>query len=212
MGDVSDSKSDKKERVRCDVCRTINLAKHVKHPKPDMQMYEKCTPVEKYSCPRVAELPLKPTCIKVCSREEFKLKRSGQAVVMPRMPHYVHGKLLYAVKAGILIGSVYFTYTQGVWGDQQEVTECLRRWQEYIRSINTRRPPIFDHCGNVIKKDTVESFVAPLYAMYKSAVTTCFAGVVKVPLIIKCAYLDYLKALEKKHEEAALERKLKRKG
>lgn len=54
MGDVSDSKSDKKERVRCDVCRTINLAKHVKHPKPDMQMYEKCTPVEKYSCPRVA--------------------------------------------------------------------------------------------------------------------------------------------------------------
>lgn len=53
-------------------------------------------------------------------------------------------------QAGILVGSVYFTYSQGVWGDQQDVTECIKRWQEYIRSINTRRPPTFDQCGNVI--------------------------------------------------------------
>ncbi|KAG6463158.1 hypothetical protein O3G_MSEX013708 [Manduca sexta] len=136
-------------RVRCDVCRTINLAKHVKHPKPDMQIYEKCRPVEKVPCTRVTELPLNPTCIKVCTKEEYKLKKGGKTVV-PRMPYYAHGKLLYAVKAGLLVGSVYFTYTQGVWGDQQDVTECLKRWQEYIRSINTRRPPTFDQCGNVI--------------------------------------------------------------
>lgn len=42
--------------VRCDVCRTINLAKHVK-PNPDMQMYDKCSPAEKIDCVR-------------CTREE----------------------------------------------------------------------------------------------------------------------------------------------
>lgn len=198
------------DRVKCDVCRTINLARHVKHPKPDMQMYEKCTPAEKF-CVR-GDPPLHPTCIKVCTKEEYKMKKSGQSVVIPRKPHYAHGKLLYAVKAGIVVGSLYFTYTQGVWGDQRQVTECIRRWQEYFRSINTRRPPIFDKCGNVIKKDTVESLLGPLYSAYKSAVTTCFAGVVKVPLMIKCAYFDYLKALERKHEELVKERKLKKRS
>lgn len=53
-------------------------------------------------------------------------------------------------QAGILVGSVYFTCSQGVWGNQQDVTECLKRWQEYARSINTRRPPTFDHCGKVV--------------------------------------------------------------
>ncbi|PZC74554.1 uncharacterized protein LOC110379533 [Helicoverpa armigera] len=199
----------KTERVRCDVCRTINLAKHLKHPKPDMQMYEKCAPREKF-CPQ-PDIPLHPTCIKVCSRHEYKMKKSGQTVAIPRMPYYVHGKLLYAIKAGIIVGSLYFTYTQGVWGDQREVTECLRRWSEYLRSINTRRPPVFDQCGNVIKKDTVETMAGPLYSIYKSAVTTCFAGVVKVPLLIKCAYFDYLKAMEKKKMEEEMERKLKKK-
>ncbi|XP_022817387.1 uncharacterized protein LOC111350187 [Spodoptera litura] len=198
-----------RDRLKCDVCRTINLARHVKHPKPDMQIYEKCTPTQKYSIREDSHLH--PTCIKVCTREEYKLKKSGQTVAVPRVPHYVHGKLMYAIKAGIIVGSLYFTYTQGVWGDQRQVTECIRRWQEYYRSINTRRPPIFDKCGNVIKKDTVESILGPVYAMYKSAVTTCFAGVVKVPLLIKCAYFDYLKALEKKQEEEARERKLKKK-
>ena len=41
------------DRVRCDACRTINLAKHVSHPKPDMQMYDKCSPAHKVYCPRV---------------------------------------------------------------------------------------------------------------------------------------------------------------
>lgn len=53
-------------------------------------------------------------------------------------------------QAGILAGALYWTVRQGVWGDQQDVTETVRRWQEYIRSINTRRPPTFDKCGNVI--------------------------------------------------------------
>ncbi|XP_035449467.1 uncharacterized protein LOC118275565 [Spodoptera frugiperda] len=198
-----------RDRLKCDVCRTINLAKHLKHPKPNMQMYEKCPQTEKYSIRE--EYHLHPTCIKVCTKEEYKMKKSGQSPVVPRVPHYVHGKLMYAVKAGIIVGSLYFTYTQGVWGDQRQVTECIRRWQEYYRSINTRRPPVFDKCGNVIKKDTVESILGPAYSLYKSAVTTCFAGVVKVPLLIKCAYFDYLKALEKKAEEEARERKLKKK-
>lgn len=38
-----------RDRLKCDVCRTINLAKHLKHPKPNMQMYEKCPQTEKYS-------------------------------------------------------------------------------------------------------------------------------------------------------------------
>lgn len=60
-------------------------------------------------------------------------------------------RFVYAPRqAGIIVGSLYFTYTQGVWGDQRQVTECIRRWQEYYRSINTRRPPVFDKCGNVI--------------------------------------------------------------
>ncbi|KAJ0173801.1 hypothetical protein K1T71_010950 [Dendrolimus kikuchii] len=201
---------ENQDRVKCDVCRTINLAKHVKQPKPDMQMYEKCSPVEKMPCSRVTELPLNPTCIKVCTREEYKMKRSKP--IVPRLPYYAHGKLMYVVKAGILVGSVYFTYTQGVWGDQQDVTECIRRWQEYVRSINTRRPPTFDQCGNVIRKDSTESILAPMYALYKGVVTTCCAGVVKVPLLIKCAYVDYLKALAKKREEEDKERKIRKRG
>lgn len=39
-----------------------------------------------------------------------------------------------------------------------------------------------------------------------------FSGVVKVPLIIKCAYIDYLKALEKKQAEDDKERKIRKKG
>ncbi|KAM3958096.1 uncharacterized protein ACR2FA_007890 [Aphomia sociella] len=201
----------KTDRIRCEACRTINLAKHVKHPKPDMQIYEKCSPAETLDCARVTELPLNPTCIKVCSKEEYQLRKSGKKLTMPKMPlPYEHGKLMYAVKAGILVGAVYFTYTQGVWGGQQDVTECIRRWQEYIRSINTRRPPIFDKCGNVIRKENSESVLAPFYSMYKEVVTTCFAGVVKVPLLIKCAYIDYLKALAKKEEEANRERKIRK--
>ncbi|CAH2045941.1 unnamed protein product, partial [Iphiclides podalirius] len=123
---------------------------------------------------------------------------------------YAHGKLMYAVKAGILVGTAYFTYAQGVWGDQNDVTECIRRWQEYIRSINTRKPPIFDQCGNVIKKENNESLLAPVYSIYKSCVTTCFSGVAKMPLVIKCAYIDYLKALERKRAEEEKERKLKK--
>ncbi|XP_004921809.1 uncharacterized protein LOC101740955 [Bombyx mori] len=196
-------------RVRCDVCRTINLANHVKQTKPNMQIYEKCSPAQKVECPRVTELPLSPTCIKVCSREEYKLRKSGKTITH-RVPYYAHGKLLYAVKAGILVGTVYFTYTQGVWGDQQDVTECIKRWQEYIRSINTRRPPTFDQCGKVIRKESTESIVAPIYNIYKSLVTTCFSGVAKLPLVVKCAYIDYLEALEKRKEELEKERKIKK--
>ncbi|KAJ8713840.1 hypothetical protein PYW08_007460 [Mythimna loreyi] len=199
----------KQERIRCDVCRTINLAKHLKRTKPDMQIYEKCTPSEKF-CPASPHHPLTPTCIKVCSKEEYKIRKGGKTVALPSIPHYVHGKLMYAIKAGIIVGSIYFTYTQGVWGDQRDVTECVRRWQEYVRSINTRRPPVFDQCGNVIRKDTVENVMGPVYTMYKSAVTTCFAGVVKVPILIKCAYFDYLKALEKKKDDYEKEKKIKK--
>ncbi|XP_050354443.1 uncharacterized protein LOC126776185 [Nymphalis io] len=199
------------DRIRCEACRTINLAKHINHPKPDMQIYDKCSPIQKIECSRVTELPLHPTCIKVCTKEEYNLRKSGKKPVLPKMP-YAHGKLMYAVKAGILVGAVYFTHTQGIWGDQQDVTECIRRWQEYIRSINTRRPPTFDQCGNVIRKECSESLLAPLYAMYKSFVTTCFSGVVKVPLIIKCAYIDYLKALERRQAELDKERKIKKKS
>lgn len=49
----------KHERVRCDVCRTINLAKHLKRPKPDMQMYEKCAPRERF-CPASSGDHFKP--------------------------------------------------------------------------------------------------------------------------------------------------------
>ncbi|KOB66766.1 Uncharacterized protein OBRU01_20776, partial [Operophtera brumata] len=62
------------------------------------------------------------------------------------------------------------------------------------------------------KKEGTESPVAPLYAIYKNCVTTCFSGVVKVPLLIKCAYFDYLKALEKKQAQDDLERKIRKKG
>ncbi|XP_072929525.1 uncharacterized protein [Epargyreus clarus] len=201
------------DRIRCEACRTINLAKHIKQPKPDMQIYDKCSPTQRVECARVTELPLHPTCIKVCSKEEYKLKKSGKRLTMPKMTlPYGHGRLMYAVKAGILVGAVYFTYTQGVWGDQQDVTECIRRWQEYLRSINTRRPPVFDQCGNIVRRETTDTFLAPIYSMYKTAVTTCFAGVVKVPLIIKCAYFDYLEALRKKQAEDDLERKIRKRS
>lgn len=68
-------------------------------------------------------------------------------------------------QAGILVGAVYFTYSQGVWGDQQDVTECLRRWAEYIRSINTRRPPTFDQCGKVIVRKILLKFQPYHYIM-----------------------------------------------
>ncbi|CAH0728112.1 unnamed protein product, partial [Brenthis ino] len=62
------------------------------------------------------------------------------------------------------------------------------------------------------RKESSESLLAPLYAMYKGFVTTCFAGVVKVPLIVKCAYIDYLKALEVRQAELDKERKIKKKA
>ncbi|XP_034833820.1 uncharacterized protein [Maniola hyperantus] len=199
----------KPDRIKCEGCRTINLAKTGSHPKPDMQMYDKCSPSQRIDCPQVAESPIHPTCIKVCSKEEYNLKKSPKKAAKIPLP-YAHGKLMYAVKAGLLVGTVYFTYSQGVWGDQQDVTECVRRWQEYIRSINTRRPPVFDQCGNVIRKESSESIFAPVYAIYKYCVTTCFSGVVKVPLLVKCAYVDYLQALERRKDELAKERQIRR--
>lgn len=41
---------DKKVAVRCDVCRTINLAKDVRFPKADMVKYGKCTPTMEPDC------------------------------------------------------------------------------------------------------------------------------------------------------------------
>ncbi|OWR46979.1 uncharacterized protein LOC116773337 [Danaus plexippus] len=200
------------DRIRCEACRTINLAKNVNQPKPDMQIYEKCSPTQKI-CSRVPELPIHPTCIKVCSKEEYKLRKSGKKLTLPvKTVPCPHGKLMYAVKAGILVGAVYFTYTQGVWGDQRDVTECIRRWQEYIRSINTRRPPVFDQCGNVIKKESSESIIAPMYLIYKRIVTTCFEGIVKFPMILKCAYIDYIKALERRQAELDQERKIRKRS
>ncbi|XP_068619394.1 uncharacterized protein [Battus philenor] len=195
-------------KVRCEPCRTINLAKQIKQPKPDMQIYDKCAPTQKIECSRVTELPIQPTCLKICRKEDLEVKKPGTKK-MPKVP-YAHGKLMYAVKAGILVGAVYFTHSQGVWGGQKDVTECVHRWQEYMRSINTRKPPVFDKCGNVVRKESCESLVAPLYSLYKSLVTTCFSGIVKVPMIIKCAYIDYLKALERKEAEEVKERKLKK--
>ncbi|CAG4931106.1 unnamed protein product [Parnassius apollo] len=198
-------------KVKCEPCRTINLAKHVNQLKPDMQIYEKCMPTQKIECSRVTELPIHPTCLKVCTKEEYSMLQSGKKHASPKMSvPYAHGKLMYAVKAGILVGAVYFTYAQGVWGNQQDVTECVRRWQEYMRSINTRRPPVYDRCGHVVREENTESLLAPFYSIYKNFITTSFAGVVKIPLIVKCAYLDYLKALEKKQADEEKERKLKK--
>ncbi|KAL4711745.1 hypothetical protein ACJJTC_015811 [Scirpophaga incertulas] len=203
----------KSDRIRCEACRTINLAKNMRAQKPDMQVSEKCTPLKRPDCSQIPEQRINPTCIRVCSKEEYKLRKSGKkAPPKITVPHYAHGKFMYGVKAGLLVGAVYFTYTQGVWGDQQDVTECIRRWQEYIRSINTRMPPSYDQCGKVIRKDNQESLLAPIYTMYKEIVTSCFSGVVKVPLLVKCAYIDYLKALERKEKEAVMERKIKRGG
>lgn len=61
----------KPDRVRCEPCRTINLAKAGSHPKPDMQMYDKCSPAQRIDCPRVAgnivfSLPTSPTTIAYC--------------------------------------------------------------------------------------------------------------------------------------------------
>ncbi|CAG9789104.1 unnamed protein product [Diatraea saccharalis] len=147
----------KADRIRCEACRTINLAKHVKYPKPDMQLYDKCSPAQRIDCSQIPELPIRPTCIKVCTKEEYNLRKSGKKTVTKiPVPYYPHGKLMYAVKAGILVGAVYFTYTQGIWGNQQDTTECIRRWQEYFRSINTRRPPSFDQCGRIIVRMKLE--------------------------------------------------------
>lgn len=47
----------------------------------------------------VSELALNPTCIKVCTREEYNLRKSGKKLTMPKMPlPYGHGKIMYAVK------------------------------------------------------------------------------------------------------------------
>ncbi|XP_047513222.1 uncharacterized protein LOC125055051 isoform X2 [Pieris napi] len=148
-------------RLRCEPCRTINLAKHIKQPKPNMQVYEKCSPMHKFDCPRVTELPLHPTCIKVCTKEEYEARTCPGKVQVPKIgPVYAHGKLMYALK----------------------------------------------------RKESTESLLAPAYAMYKSIVTTCFSGVVKVPLLVKCAYLDYLKAIEKMKDEEARERQIRKKS
>ncbi|KAI8425351.1 hypothetical protein MSG28_007112 [Choristoneura fumiferana] len=203
---------DKKPGYPCEACRTINLAKDPKL-KPDMQMYDKCSPTKKIDCGRVTELPIKPTCIKVCTKEEYhEMRMGGKKVVKVGPLGYGHGKMMYAIKAGLLVGAVYFTYTQGVWGDQQDVTECMARWSEYVRSLNTRRPPVFDACGKVIRKENPESIIAPLYSMYKEFVTNFFSGVVKLPLVVKCAYFDYLKEMERKAQEDLKERRIRRKG
>lgn len=39
-----------------------------------------------------------------------------------------------------------------------------------------------------------------------------FKGVVKFPLIIKCAYIDYIKALERRQAELDKERKIKKRS
>lgn len=41
---MCENENVKIDRMRCEACRTINLAKHSEHPKPDMQVYNKCTP------------------------------------------------------------------------------------------------------------------------------------------------------------------------
>ncbi|XP_049878076.1 uncharacterized protein LOC126375221 [Pectinophora gossypiella] len=200
----------KPDRMRCEAARTINMAKYIQQHKPNMQIYEKCVPPPP-PCISLPEMPVNPTCIRVCNKEEYKLRTCPPKISLPHVP-IGHGKLMYAVKAGLLVGAVYFTYSQGVWGDQQDVTECARRWQEYMRSFNTRRPPNFDKCGKVIVKETTDSLIAPLYAIYKELVTTIFAGVVKFPTILKCMYTNYLKALEQKDLEEAKERKIRKKS
>ncbi|XP_063539291.1 uncharacterized protein LOC134748437 [Cydia strobilella] len=210
---MCDNQNVKADRIRCEACRTINLATDKYNPKPSMELYNKCTPVRKPDCGgRFTELPLNPTCIRVCPRHEVLARMKGE--LPPKMcpVPYGHGKLMYAVKAGLLVGAVYFTYTQGVWGDQRDVTEAIARWQEYIRSMNTRRPPVFDKCGLVIKKENPESIIAPAYALYKHFVTLCFAGIVKLPQILKCQYLEYLKAIHKKKLDEIRERKLRKQG
>ncbi|CAG9105963.1 unnamed protein product [Plutella xylostella] len=192
MGD-NKNKCQPKCPPPCEPCRTINLAKPIKMDKPDMGMYEKDCSGIKVQCPQ-PDRPLRPTCIKVCTNENEK----GKGVPRPPPPpYYAHGKLMWGVKAGILAGAIYFTYKQGVWGDQREAMECLDRWSEYAKSLNTRRPPQFDKCGNVIKTEGGVSLLQPVYIIYKEIITTCFSGVVKIPMMIKCAYTDYVTALER---------------
>ncbi|KAJ2942074.1 hypothetical protein O0L34_g10991 [Tuta absoluta] len=192
----------------CEPCRTINLAR-TRERKPDMQLYDKCK--MRQPCIPIAELPVNPVCIKVCDREEY-IRCTCPKPTVKTYPHIGHGKLMYVVKAGLLAGAVYFTYAQGIWGDQRDVDECMRRWQEYMRSLSTRRPPTFDKCGKVVAKETSDTILGPLYNMYKAAVTTVFAGVVKFPSIIKCMYLDYQKTMMQKEIEEAKERKIRRKS
>ncbi|XP_026315022.1 uncharacterized protein LOC113226565 isoform X2 [Hyposmocoma kahamanoa] len=163
-------------------------------------MREKQPSIDPYN-----KMPMNPACIKVCSKEEYWKRVRGIKPPKPPLPHIGHGKIIYLVKAGILAGSLYWTVRQGVWGDQQDVTETMRRWQEYIRSINTRRPPAFDKCGNVILKEQ-DSIISPIYALYKSFVTNIFSGIYKFPVVIKCMYIDYLNELEKNRRDAKARR------
>lgn len=201
----------KADRVRCGGCKTINLANTASHPKPNMEVYEKpCTPPVKMEC-KPPDLVVHPTCIKVCSKDELKLCQQGKSMPLPKRPVIApHGKIAYLVKAGILVGTAFFTYNQGVWGEQAQAVECWSRWKEYMKSINSRQPPTFDACGNVVKTEIGGSLIAPLYDFYKDIITSCFSGVVKLPQILKCAYIDYLKAAEKRKDELARERKLKK--
>lgn len=42
---MCENENVKIDRMRCEACRTINLAKNIQYPKPDMQVYNKtCTP------------------------------------------------------------------------------------------------------------------------------------------------------------------------
>lgn len=48
-----------------------------------------------------SELPIQPTCIKVCTKEEYQLKQSGKKILPKTSRPYAHGKLMYAVKVSV---------------------------------------------------------------------------------------------------------------
>lgn len=50
----------------------------------------------------LSELSVNPTCIKVCSKEEYKLWKAGIKPPKPIKPYIApHGKLMYLVKVSI---------------------------------------------------------------------------------------------------------------
>ncbi|GBP58395.1 hypothetical protein EVAR_40965_1 [Eumeta japonica] len=53
-------------------------------------------------------------------------------------------------RACVLATVTWWTWNEGVWGDQRDAAECAARWREYIEAIHTRRPPAYDRCGRVI--------------------------------------------------------------